>query len=169
MMQEVGLAPEMKVREHIELVASYYPAAMSPGSRRWGLRMSTRWRSVRTASSRADRSGSSSLRSRFAAARSCCFWTSPPSDWTSRRAACLWATVRQLRSSGTAIVLTTHYLEEAEALADRVAVLARGRLVASGTVSEIRSVVESQADHLLDRIGARRYPELAGCGLCHPR
>jgi ABC-type uncharacterized transport system ATPase subunit len=38
-------------------------------------------------------------------------------------------------------VLTTHYLEEAEALADRVIVLAKGRVVASGTVGEIRAVV----------------------------
>jgi ABC-2 type transport system ATP-binding protein len=39
------------------------------------------------------------------------------------------------------VVLTTHYLEEAEALADRVVVLARGRIVASGSVAQIRSRV----------------------------
>ena len=38
-------------------------------------------------------------------------------------------------------MLTTHYLEEAEALADRVAVLAKGRLIASGTVNEMRGLV----------------------------
>ncbi len=38
-------------------------------------------------------------------------------------------------------MLTTHYLEEAEALADRVAVLAKGRLIAEGTVSEMRALV----------------------------
>ena len=42
---------------------------------------------------------------------------------------------------GCSIVLTTHYLEEAEALADRVAVVANGRLIASGSVTEIRSLV----------------------------
>ncbi len=41
----------------------------------------------------------------------------------------LWAYVRQLRAEGTTIVLTTHYLEEAEALADRVAVIDHGRLI----------------------------------------
>ena len=41
----------------------------------------------------------------------------------------LWAYVRTLRESGTTIVLTTHYLEEAEALADRVAVIDHGALV----------------------------------------
>ncbi len=44
-------------------------------------------------------------------------------------------------AQGCSIVLTTHYLEEAEALADRVAVLASGRLIASGSVAEIRSLV----------------------------
>ncbi len=37
--------------------------------------------------------------------------------------------------------MTTHYLEEAEALADRVAVLAKGRVIASGTVDEMRALV----------------------------
>ena len=53
----------------------------------------------------------------------------------------MWAMLRQLVEDGCSIVLTTHYLEEAESLADRVAVLAKGRMVAFGTVSEIRAHV----------------------------
>ena len=53
----------------------------------------------------------------------------------------LWKVIRELLHEGCSIVLTTHYLEEAEALADRVAVMARGRLVASGSVEEIRAHV----------------------------
>ena len=49
--------------------------------------------------------------------------------------------LRRLVDGGCSIVLTTHYLEEAEALADRVAVLARGRLIACGTMSEMRALV----------------------------
>jgi ABC-2 type transport system ATP-binding protein len=45
----------------------------------------------------------------------------------------LWAYVRTLRAGGTTIVLTTHYLEEAEALADRVAVIDKGELVGLDT------------------------------------
>jgi ABC-2 type transport system ATP-binding protein len=43
-----------------------------------------------------------------------------------------WELIRTLRGDGTTIVLTTHYLEEAEALADRIAVIAAGRIVAAG-------------------------------------
>jgi ABC-2 type transport system ATP-binding protein len=51
----------------------------------------------------------------------------------------LWEVVRALTARGAAILLTTHYLEEAEALAQRVAVLVRGRIVSCGTVDEIRA------------------------------
>jgi ABC-2 type transport system ATP-binding protein len=44
-----------------------------------------------------------------------------------------WALIRRLRGDGTTIVLTTHYLDEAEELADRIAVIVAGRVVASGT------------------------------------
>jgi ABC-2 type transport system ATP-binding protein len=44
-----------------------------------------------------------------------------------------WALIRDLQATGTTILLTTHYLEEAEALADRVGVIARGRLIAVDT------------------------------------
>ena len=53
----------------------------------------------------------------------------------------LWKTIRTMSSDGCAIVLTTHYLEEAEALAHRVCVLAQGRIVAEGDVQQIRSRV----------------------------
>ena len=50
-----------------------------------------------------------------------------------------WETVRNLTSLGRTIVLTTHYLEEAETLADRLVVLSQGRIVAEGTPAELRS------------------------------
>lgn len=50
-----------------------------------------------------------------------------------------WDIVRNLTSLGCTVVLTTHYLDEAEALADRVAVLSGGRIVAEGSPAELRS------------------------------
>jgi ABC-2 type transport system ATP-binding protein len=56
-----------------------------------------------------------------------------------------WALIEQLRADGVSVVLTTHFLDEAEELADVVAVIDRGRLVASGTPAELtRSGVEGQ-------------------------
>ncbi|WKD33878.1 ABC transporter ATP-binding protein [Streptomyces xanthophaeus] len=48
-----------------------------------------------------------------------------------------WALVRELRAQGTTVLLTTHYLEEAEELADRLAILHEGELVLSGTPAEV--------------------------------
>ena len=56
-------------------------------------------------------------------------------DPGARRAA--WETIRSLRSLGKTILLTTHYIEEAQQLADRVAVLRRGEIVAAGTPAEL--------------------------------
>ncbi|MEP6695595.1 MAG: ABC transporter ATP-binding protein [Pseudonocardiales bacterium] len=64
-------------------------------------------------------------------------------DPSARREA--WALVRDLRELGVTILLTTHYMEEAQALADRIAVLAAGLLVADGTPETIggRDTAES--------------------------
>ncbi|MFD8009927.1 ABC transporter ATP-binding protein [Streptomyces sp. NPDC058955] len=48
-----------------------------------------------------------------------------------------WELVRALRDQGTTVLLTTHYLEEAETLADRLAIMHRGRIVLSGTPAEV--------------------------------
>ena len=58
-------------------------------------------------------------------------------DPSARRAA--WETIRALRALGKTILLTTHYIEEAHRLADRVAVLRRGEIVASGTPADLIS------------------------------
>lgn len=55
-----------------------------------------------------------------------------------------WRTIRVLIADGCAVLLTTHYLEEAEALADRVGVIMRGRLVAEGGVDAIRARVSQR-------------------------
>jgi ABC-2 type transport system ATP-binding protein len=53
-----------------------------------------------------------------------------------------WETIRGLRSLGKTILLTTHYLDEAEQLADRVAVLRHGEIVASGAPAELTGSVQ---------------------------
>ncbi|WP_454162477.1 hypothetical protein [Gordonia iterans] len=56
----------------------------------------------------------------------------------------LWSTVAELAADGTTVVLTTQYLEEADRLADRVAVLDAGRIVAEGTAAELKGRVGAE-------------------------
>ncbi|MEU4879032.1 ABC transporter ATP-binding protein [Streptomyces althioticus] len=58
-------------------------------------------------------------------------------DVTARRA--FWATMRDQADRGRTVLFATHYLEEADAIADRVLVLHRGRLLADGTATEIKA------------------------------
>jgi len=57
-------------------------------------------------------------------------------DPASRRQ--IWESLKEFRAMGVTILLTTHYLEEAELLADRIGVFREGRLVAEGTIEELR-------------------------------
>ncbi|MCL2925994.1 MAG: ATP-binding cassette domain-containing protein [Trichodesmium sp. MAG_R04] len=57
----------------------------------------------------------------------------------------VWNFLRQLRDSGTTVLITSHYLEEVDALADRVAIIDKGVVIASGTPSELK-----------DRVGGER-------------
>lgn len=56
----------------------------------------------------------------------------------------LWATVDELRRDGTTVLLTTQYLEEADRLAQRIAVVDHGRIVAEGTAAELKATVGSE-------------------------
>jgi len=77
----------------------------------------------------------------------------------------MWKTIRMLAREGCAIVLTTHYLEEAEALADRVSVLAGGRVVAAGSVAQLRARIAQRRIRCLSRLDERtvaQWPEVRG-------
>ena len=90
-------------------------------------------------------------------------------DPTSRAA--LWREVRSLNDEGTTVFLTTQYLEEAEQLADRVGIIAGGRLVAEGTPQDLKAHVGEPTLHieLTDPQAAPRAREaLAGLGTLEP-
>jgi ABC-2 type transport system ATP-binding protein len=67
----------------------------------------------------------------------------------------LWAYVRELRARGTTVVLTTHYLEEAEALADRIGIIDHGRLL---LVEDKKALLERHGGRSLEAV----YVELVG-------
>jgi len=73
----------------------------------------------------------------------------------------LWSTLRGLRASGRGVVLTTHYLEEADALADRIVVIDHGRIIAEGTPTAIKSLVPGRrirAESSVAVTDAERFP-----------
>jgi ABC-2 type transport system ATP-binding protein len=72
----------------------------------------------------------------------------------------MWELVSELRAVGTTVLLTTQYLDEADRLADRIAVIDAGRVVAEGTASELKRRV---ADHRLElsAAGSDAYAQLA--------
>ena len=138
MLQSSGVPITLTVSEHLELFSSYYPAPL-PVSRLLavaGLEDVAERRFARL-------SGGQKQRVMFALALAgdpeLVFLDEPTTglDVEARRS--LWREIRALKAAGRTAVLTTHYLEEADALADRIAVLHRGRVVAEGTPSEIKS------------------------------
>ena len=77
----------------------------------------------------------------------------------------MWDEIRLLRAGGTTVFLTTHYLEEADALADRLAIIDHGVIVAEGTADELKRqvagdvitlVVNGATEHVLETV--RRQP-----------
>lgn len=85
-------------------------------------------------------------------------------DVTSRQA--FWATMREQAARGRTVLFATHYLEEADAIADRVLVLSKGRLLADGTAAEIkakagaRRIAFDLTDEQVDERTLRALPHL---------
>jgi ABC-2 type transport system ATP-binding protein len=143
-MLQIAKVPEtLTVREHLDLFCSYYPSPMTIAEvlDRAGL------------APIADRrfgalSGGQRQRVLFALAicgnPDLLFLDEPTVglDVEARRG--FWQEVRRLAAEGRSIVLTTHYLEEADALADRIVLLARGRIVADGTPHAIKASAASR-------------------------
>jgi ABC-2 type transport system ATP-binding protein len=73
-----------------------------------------------------------------------------------------WLLIRGLLDSGTTVLLTTHYLEEAEQLADRLAIMHRGQIVRAGTPAEVAASQPARISFQLPESWDEPFPELAG-------
>jgi ABC-type multidrug transport system ATPase subunit/peptidoglycan/LPS O-acetylase OafA/YrhL len=140
MMQDVDMYKELRVRELVALASSYYahPMEVEETLRRAGI--------LEFADKAYGKlSGGQKRQAQFAVAicgrPQVLFLDEPTVGLDIKAREMLWANVRQLLAEGCSIILTTHYLEEAEALATRVAVLAKGRVIANGSVDEMRALV----------------------------
>jgi ABC-2 type transport system ATP-binding protein len=138
MLQNAALPDTLRVREVLQLVCGYYPNPM-PIAKLAAIAGLNEQLNVPYA----RLSGGQQRRVQFALAicgnPHLLFLDEPTTGLDIEARESLWSVVRELTAQGCAILLTTHYLEEAEALAQRVAVLVRGRIVSDGTVDEIRA------------------------------
>lgn len=76
------------------------------------------------------------------------FLDEPTTGLDPRTRAQMWETIRRLVKTGSTVLLTTQYLDEADQLADRIAVIDRGTVVAEGTVDELKASVGTSSLHL---------------------
>jgi ABC-2 type transport system ATP-binding protein len=140
MLQDAALPPTLKVGELLRLTASYYPDPRSVAE-------SAELAGVSDLLSRpyAKLSGGQQRRVQFALALCgrprLLFLDEPTVGMDIQARQKLWSAIRTLVAEGCGVVLTTHYLEEAEALADRVCVLAHGRIISEGSVDALRARV----------------------------
>jgi ABC-2 type transport system ATP-binding protein len=139
-MLQVGRAPEMlRVREHIELFRGYYPNPMPYAQivQAAGLEgiESTMFGHL---------SGGQKQRVLFALALAgdpdLIFLDEPTVGMDIKARRGMWAQIRSMAARGKTILLTTHYLEEADALAHRIIVIDKGRVVCEGTPEEVKSL-----------------------------
>ncbi len=166
MLQDAQLPPTLTVGELLRQGASYYPAPREVGAcavvagvddllrRRYG-----------------KLSGGQQRRVQFALAMignpRLLFLDEPTVGLDLQARQGLWRAIRQLVAEGCGVVLTTHYLEEAEALADRVCVMAGGRIVSEGSVDALRARVAIKRVRCRSRVGAKEaagWPEVVEAG-----
>ena len=147
MLQDGGIYPTLKVRESVVLFASFFLDPSDPGEllERVGLteRAGTRFRQL---------SGGEKQRLSLALALvgrpQVLFLDEPTAGMDPRARLLTWEIVEEAKRAGATVVLTTHSMEEAERLADRVAILNQGALIAFDSPARLRSQSDSDLLHL---------------------
>jgi ABC-2 type transport system ATP-binding protein len=136
MLQEGGLAPGMRAHEVLELFAAFYDDADNP----------QRLLDVVGLGAQRDatvRRLSGGQRQRLSLALAlvgrpeCVFLDEPTAGMDPHARAGTWDLIRDLRTNGVTVLLTTHAMDEAEQLCDHVAIIDHGRLVASGSPADL--------------------------------
>ncbi|PTH87797.1 sulfate ABC transporter ATP-binding protein [Streptomyces sp. A244] len=166
MLQSGGLMDEVTVAELVRLACDLHPKPYRPSE------VLARAGIAQIADRKVDKlSGGQAQRVRFALATagdSDLIVLDEPTtgmDVTTRQA--FWATMREQAAQGRTVLFATHYLEEADAVADRVLVLHRGRLLADGTAAEIKAKagarrVSFDIADVIDEPALRALPFLTG-------
>jgi ABC-2 type transport system ATP-binding protein len=161
-MLQVGRVPEtLRVREHIDLFSTYYqkPLAAAEVLRTAGLeKLSDR--------KFGDLSGGQRQRVLFALAicgdPDLLFLDEPTVGLDVEARRMLWDEIRQLVSRGKTVLLTTHYLQEADALANRIAVINKGEIIAEGTPADIKAQTAGKRIRCITSLPLRALRQIPG-------
>jgi ABC-2 type transport system ATP-binding protein len=140
MLQSSSLYPNLTVRESLATFAGYYASPRDPADVIEIVELAEKANArVRTLSGGQQRRLDLGLA--LVGDPELIFLDEPTTGFDPGARRTAWKTIANLRELGKTILLTTHYLDEAEQLADRVAVLAQGRIVASGAPAELTGAV----------------------------
>ncbi|HTS34989.1 MAG TPA: ABC transporter ATP-binding protein [Candidatus Solibacter sp.] len=161
-MLQVGRVPEtLRVREHIDLFSVYYQRSLPSqeilaaagleklGERKFG-----------------ELSGGQKQRVLFALAicgdPDLLFLDEPTVGLDVEARRLLWDEIRRLVGRGKTVLLTTHYLQEADALADRIAVINQGEIIAQGTPAEIKAKTSGKKIRCITSLSLNTLREIRG-------
>ncbi len=146
-LQETRLSDKLRVRETLELFRSFYKTGLDPGAAMSLVSLNEKSHSF------VDKlSGGQKQRLAVACALvgepELLFLDEPTTglDPQSRRQ--LWDVIRDFKARGRTVLLTTHYMDEAERLADRVAVIDQGKVIALGTPHDL--ILQVGGEHVID-------------------
>jgi len=143
MLQISGLPEMSTIKEHVQLFSSYYPKPMP-------YEQVMEYSGLKEIENQYSKTLSGGQKQRLLFALAICgnpkllFLDEPTvgMDITARKA--LWKAIEALKAQGTSILLTTHYLEEADQLSDRIVMLNNGRIIREGTTETIKSQISAK-------------------------
>ena len=90
-----------------------------------------------------------------------CFSTNQVQAWIRKAGLAMWESIRGLKDQGITVLMTTHYMEEAEALCDRVAIIDHGKILVEDTPEQLKSGLGIQTVYGLDIQRLDKREELA--------
>jgi len=136
MLQSGGVPTTARAADYLKVLASFYRQPIEPALLvdRLGLAESARTPFRRLSGGQQQRL---SLAAAIIGRPELVFLDEPTAGLDPQARHAAWELVRALRTSGATVILTTHYLEEAERLADQVVIVDHGKLVAHGTVADL--------------------------------
>jgi ABC-2 type transport system ATP-binding protein len=163
-LQSAGFEPEFTVRELVRLQARLYPSSYDPDEVIELVGLSDK-RSARTKALSGGQRRRLDLALGLVGAPELLFLDEPTTGFDPSARHHAWELVERLRGVGTTVLLTTHYMDEAQRLADRAAVIVAGRLVALGRPDEL-GTAEDRAWTItlatLSGVDPTHLPDLAG-------